>query len=69
MAKAGYIKHNYIPNDNDDLFLLSQLCVKYMRTYQIRPEQFIQSVLNIYDHCKKHGYTIDISQQRLKEEY
>ena len=69
MAKGGYIKYNYIPNDNETLFQFSQLCINYMRKYAIRPDRFIQIVLNTYDYCKIHGYSIDITQTTLKENY
>lgn len=66
MAKAGYIKYNYLPCDNEDLFFVSQLCIKYMRIYAIRELQFTQIVLNTYDYCKINGYSIDVEQTTLK---
>jgi hypothetical protein len=66
MEKAGYKKHNYIPCDNDNLFTITQLSIKYMRVYAIRPEQFIQTLLNSYEYCNKYGYSFDITQTQLK---
>jgi len=67
MEKAGYKKHNYILCDNDNLFAITQLSIKYMRTYSIRPEQFIQTLLNSYEYCSKFGYTFDVAQTQLKD--
>lgn len=69
MAKSGYCKYNYIPVDNDDLFYLSQKSIKYMKVYALRPEQFIQSLLNLYEQIKISGYKIDVNQTQLQEDY
>ena len=66
MAEVGYRKYNYIPKNKDDLFIVGQLSIKYMRVYAIRPEIFIQTLMNCHDYCIKSGYSIDTEQKTLK---
>lgn len=69
MAKTGYKKYYYIPVDNDELFEISQKSIAYMKKYALKPEQFINVLLNLHEQCKNFGYTIDTAQTTIKEEY
>ena len=66
MAKGGYLKCHYIPIDNDELSVITKKAMRYMRKYAIKPEEFIQSLLNCYNYCSKFGYSKDIYQTVLK---
>ena len=66
MAEIGYKKYNYIPNNKEDLFIIGQLSIKYMKKYSIKSEQFIQTITNCYDYCIQYGYSIDTNQTTLK---
>lgn len=66
MAEIGYKKYNYIPKNKDDLFVIGQLSLTYMRAYQIKFERFIQSVIDCHDYCIKYGYSVDTKQQTLR---
>ena len=65
MQKAGYAKCIYIPYDNDDLYTLTKLSLRYMRRYGIRPEEFIYRLKGNYDYCMQNGYVIDVTQKTL----
>jgi hypothetical protein len=66
MAEIGYKKYNYIPKNKEDLFIIGQLSIKYMRVYAIRTERFIQTLIECRDYCVLHGYSVDIAQRTLQ---
>ena len=66
MQKGGYAKSIYIPYDTDNLFILTQLSLRYMRKYNIRPEEFINRLKGNYEYCLKCGYAIDVNQKTLE---
>jgi hypothetical protein len=66
MAEIGYKKHNYIPKNKDDLFIIGQLSIKYMKIYGMKPEQFIKTLIDCRDYCIKYGYSIDTEQKTLQ---
>ena len=68
MGECGYRKINYNPceKNKDDLFLITQLSIKYMKVYAVGPERFIQTVLECWDYCNKNGYSSECSQTTLK---
>lgn len=66
MGEAGYRKINYIPCQKEDIFLISQLSIQYMKKYGLHYERFIQTVMDCKDYCKKYGFSQNIKQTTLK---
>ena len=64
MTQLGYTKNKgyYFPNP-EEISVITQKSLQYMRKYGLRPESYIQSLMNGYSRVCHSGYVIDIAQK------
>lgn len=64
MITAGYAKDNggYVAN-SEELEIITNLCLQYMKKYCISTETFIYKICAEYDRIKEKGFSTDIKQK------